>query len=46
VFGVLGAVLAIGFAVVKLLLVAVLPIALLGWMLSAVLAARDRRRVG
>ncbi len=42
VFGVLGAVLAIGFAVVGLLLKVVLPIALVGWLVSAYISSRQR----
>ncbi len=33
----------IGFAVVKLLLLVVLPIALLGWLVSVVLGARTKQ---
>ena len=42
VFAVLGAVLAIGFAVVALLLKVVLPIALVGWVISAIVSSRQR----
>ena len=42
VFGVLAATTAVGFVVLKLLLFIVLPVCLLGWIVSAMFGRRNR----